>query len=266
MGTILVRVPLEPALLRTSVEVQLGPPLGVPFFRLVAAATRRNVAEVSGNCAAFVDVGYLRASVATKTRQKIEKVRLDAGELVQLLNEVAAEHALGATLLRTYWYDGAYDPSHSAFARQRRYLDAVANTPGVQLRLGHLKETPPDLEGPLRAALQRTADALSLSRQELMDAFDAHWEFRPTRQQKGVDTLMTLDLVRLAGRAIFGHAILISGDRDLAEPVRTAQDYGVRVVIATPSMRGLAKELRQLADGVVEFGDAARLLRGRTSK
>ena len=32
LGTILVRVPVEPALLGISVEVQLGPPLGVPFF------------------------------------------------------------------------------------------------------------------------------------------------------------------------------------------------------------------------------------------
>ena len=252
-------------MLRISVEVQLGPPLGVPFFRLAASVVRHNVAGVSGSCAAFVDVGYLRASVATKTGQKIEQVRLDASELVRLLSEVAADHALGATLLRTYWYDGAYDPSHTSFARQRRYLDAVANTPGVQLRLGHLKETPPDLERPLRAALQRTVDSLGLSRRELMRAFDDQWEFRPTRQQKGVDTLITLDLVRLAGRSIFGHAILISGDRDLAEPVRTAQDYGVRVVIATPGLRGLAQELRQLADGVVEFADARRLLRGRAS-
>ncbi len=220
---------------------------------------------MSGSCAAFVDVGYLRASVAARTGQKIEQVRLDASELVRLLSEVAAEHALGATLLRTYWYDGAYDPSHTAFARQRRYLDAVANTPGVQLRLGHLKESPPNLEGPLRAALQRTADSLGLARRELMRAFDAQWEFRPTRQQKGVDTLITLDLVRLAGRSIFGHAILISGDRDLAEPVRTAQDYGVRVVIATPGTGGLAKELRQLADGVVELSGAERLLRRHAS-
>ena len=31
-GTILVRVPVEPALLGISVEIQLGPPLGVPIF------------------------------------------------------------------------------------------------------------------------------------------------------------------------------------------------------------------------------------------
>lgn len=215
---------------------------------------------MSASCAAFVDVGFLRASVANRAKQKVDHVRLDARAIVRQLEEIVAENNLGTTLLRTYWYDGAYDPSHGAFTNQRRYLDAVANTPGVQLRLGHLKETPPRLETPLRAALQRTADALGLPRRKLMEAFDAEWEFRPERQQKGVDTLITLDLVRLASRAAFGNAILVSGDRDLAEPVRTAQDHGVRVVIAAPGLQGLARELKQLADDVIDISDVEALL------
>ncbi|MGH8906868.1 MAG: NYN domain-containing protein [Egibacteraceae bacterium] len=50
--------------------------------------------------------------------------------------------------------------------------------------------------------------------------------FYPGRQQKGVDTLVTLDLVRLAQRNAYDTAILIAGDRDLAEAIRTAQDSG----------------------------------------
>lgn len=213
------------------------------------------------NCAAFVDVGYLRASIASRTRQNVMRIRLDASSLVRRLRELATSHAFGANLLRTYWYDGAFDPSHDGYEGQRRYLDAVADTPGIQLRLGHIKETPPRLEAPLRAALQRTADTLGVPQRDFMHAFDAQWEFRPERQQKGVDTLITLDLVRLASRSLFDAAILVSGDRDLAEPVRTAQDHGVHVVIATPGRQGLAKELRQLADVVVELADPMQLLR-----
>lgn len=213
------------------------------------------------NCAAFVDVGYLRASIASRTRQNVARVRLDAGSLVRRLQELATCHASGANLLRTYWYDGAFDPSHDSYEGQRHYFDAVADTPGIQLRLGHIKETPPRLEAPLRAALQRTSDTLGVPQRDFMRAFDAEWEFRPERQQKGVDTLITLDLVRLASRSIFDAAILISGDRDLAEPVRTAQDHGVHVVIATPGRQGLAKELRQLADVVIEIADLKQLLR-----
>lgn len=213
------------------------------------------------NCVAFVDVGYLRASIASRRRQNVARIRLDASSLVHRLQELATEHAFGANLFRTYWYDGAFDPAHDSYEGQRRYFDAVADTPGIQLRLGHIKETPPRLEAPLRAALQRTADTLDLPRQDLMRAFDAQWEFRPERQQKGVDTLITLDLVRLASRSIFDAAILVSGDRDLAEPVRTAQDHGVHVVIATPGRQGLAKELRQLADVVIEIADLEKLLR-----
>ena len=66
-----------------------------------------------------------------------------------------------------------------------------------------------------------------------MAEFDRNWTFRPERRQKGVDTLIALDLVRLAGHSVFDTAVLVSGDRDLAEAVRATQDLGSQVVIAT---------------------------------
>lgn len=87
---------------------------------------------------------------------------------------------------------------------------------------------------------------------ELLAAFDKRWKFRHVRQQKGVDTLIALDLVRLAGRGVIDTAILISGDRDLAEAIRSAQDFGIAVSVASPG-RGLARELEKLADDVLEI-------------
>jgi len=73
LGTILVRVPLEPALLRTSVEVQPGPPLGVPFIRLVENAARHNVARVTDSYAALVDPGCT-SGLAKELQQLTEEV------------------------------------------------------------------------------------------------------------------------------------------------------------------------------------------------
>ena len=87
----------------------------------------------------------------------------------------------------------------------------------------------------------------------MLKEFDKNWTFYPDRQQKGVDTLITLDMVRLASRSVLGTAIMIAGDRDLAEVVRTVQDYGVRVVIATPNQATVAAEVVQLADSVLEI-------------
>jgi uncharacterized LabA/DUF88 family protein len=58
--------------------------------------------------------------------------------------------------------------------------------------------------------------------------FEEHFQFRSELGQKGVDTRITLDLVRLAQHDVYETAILIAGDRGLAEPVRAAQDEGKR--------------------------------------
>jgi uncharacterized LabA/DUF88 family protein len=152
----------------------------------------------------------------------------------------------GMQLLRVYWYDGSLDPSDNGYRGQRRYFNAIANTPGVQLRLGHLKRSTPSWHYPLRQALE----AMGVDANE----FAEHFEFKPQLSQKGVDTLIVLDLVRLGQEASYDTAVLVAGDRDLAEAVRTAQDAGRRVVLAHPEGAGVAQELRQLADHVVEIG------------
>ncbi|MBS1879840.1 MAG: NYN domain-containing protein [Actinobacteria bacterium] len=86
-----------------------------------------------------------------------------------------------------------------------------------------------------------------------MDAFTEHLQFKPKLEQKGVDTRITLDIVRLAQRRVYTAAILVAGDRDLAEPVRVARDEGCPVFLAVPEGGGLAPELRQLVDEVVHI-------------
>ena len=119
------------------------------------------------------------------------------------------------------------------------------------MRLGNIAERSPSYEPELRAALKRTAGGLGIGEREFFEEFDQHWEFRRERKQKGVDTLIALDMVRFASQKVFDTAVLISGDQDLAGAVQTTQDMGRRVVIATPNEGSVSKELKKLADAVI---------------
>ncbi|MDP2690821.1 MAG: reverse transcriptase-like protein [Candidatus Gracilibacteria bacterium] len=55
--------------------------------------------------------------------------------------------------------------------------------------------------------------------------------FNEQKQEKGVDIQMALDLVVGAVQKSFDAALLISGDGDLADSVKIAQDFGVRVIL-----------------------------------
>ena len=58
-------------------------------------------------------------------------------------------------------------------------------------------------------------------------------------QQKGVDTLITLDLLTLARERAIATAYLLTGDEDLREAVLAAQSLGIQVVLlGTPPIEG----------------------------
>ena len=205
--------------------------------------------------AGFVDAGYLIAEGAKAVNKRPKQVFPRASYVTEWINGKVGG------IIRTYWYDGALPTTHPAYEKQRRYFDAIAYTPGIQLRLGHLVERQSRLEGPMRRALRTTANGLGIPAGQLIAEFDKNWTFYPDRQQKGVDTLITLDMVRLASRSVFETAVVISGDRDLAEVVRTVQDYGVRVIIATPNRASVASEVLQLADNIIDIEpDAIRMM------
>ena len=103
---------------------------------------------MSGACAGFVDVGYLQRTGMGKLNLR-SSVNLDAAAVVKWLRGEATETLSDHTFLRAYWYDGEYDPSHSNYRDQRRLFNAIARTPGLQLRLGHISEHPNRFEKPL---------------------------------------------------------------------------------------------------------------------
>lgn len=192
---------------------------------------------------AFLDVGYLdAASASTLGRQKRE-ITAKPDRWVEWLKAAGADLPGSPAFLRAYWYDGAFDPRHPSYKAQRRYFDGIADVPGIQLRLGHLKVK--------KTPRWHYAVKLALKNMEVDQVkFEEHFEFRPELEQKGVDTRITLDIVRLAQRQVFDAAILVAGDRDLAEPVRLAQEEGCRMILAVPEGGSVAWELRQIADEV----------------
>jgi uncharacterized LabA/DUF88 family protein len=78
--------------------------------------------------------------------------------------------------------------------------------------------------------------------------FRKHFEMRVDLVQKGVDTIITMDLIRHSPARSYDWALLIAGDRDLVDPVRSVQDEGRRVVVAAPERAGVAIQLRRRAD------------------
>lgn len=74
-------------------------------------------------------------------------------------------------------------------------------------------------------------------------------------QQKGVDALIYHDLMTLARERAICNAFVLSGDEDLMEGVRAAQEIGIRVTligIRTPSgARNQSRDLAREADEVI---------------
>ena len=159
----------------------------------------------------------------------------------------------GHRFLRAYWYDGAFDPSHPNYARQWDYFNAVARTPGIQLRLGHITENHNPIEAPIMRAVEETAIDLGLEPSRLLAAFHRRWTFRPVRQQKGVDTLIALDMDRLAQRPVYNTPCASPVTVTSVEAIRTVQDYGARVLVAAPRRRDIAQEVVHLDDGIVDI-------------
>ena len=218
--------------------------------------------------AGFVDIGYLHAEGAKAVGRNRGAVRPVATDIVAWFRGLAAGQLAGQSLERVYWYDGAFgvsDPRHSG---QRRALNAIAQTPDLELRLGYLVERRSPLEHPIIAALANTETGLGLTPGSLLAEFRNHWQFRSRIEQKGVDTLLALDLVNFANRSGSGTAVVIAGDLDLAEAVRQARSFGVKVLVATPDQNTVARELKQLADGIMSIAaaDLQRMLQSRPGR
>lgn len=194
--------------------------------------------------AGFIDVGFLRGEGRKALGDHSAVIHPEAA--VQWLRDLGRVHDC-PEFLRVYWYDGQFPPTHGAHSSQLKELERIRQTPGIQVRLGYMQKRRQPWQYPLRKALENYGVDLADFQTK------TRFEFSERYEQKGVDTLIVLDLVRLAQRRAYDTAILICGDRDVAEAVRVAQDEGRRVIIAYPHGAGFSQELRHLADELIEL-------------
>lgn len=166
---------------------------------------------------AFVDAGWLRERGAAHHGLSSAEVAIRADTLYK----TALRGAAAGNLLRTYVYDGEFGDDERR-ARQQREHDQLADEAGLRLRLGRL-----------------------VDRGE-----------RKGIQQKGVDTLLVLDMLQMAQAQAYDAALLFAGDGDFTEVVDAVQRLGRLVYLwNTDELDGLSRDLRRASDGVRSAGD-----------
>lgn len=134
----------------------------------------------------------------------------------RMTNQVAQVRYL--RLLRSYLYDGAFPAGHERHDEQQAEHERLADQPGVQLRLGTVRGDPP--------------------------------------RQKGVDTLLVLDMLTMAQRGAYDTAVLWAGDADFTEVVDQVQRLGRQVALVIAPGGSVANELRRTADVILEMTPA----------
>jgi hypothetical protein len=116
-------------------------------------------------------------------------------------------------LLRCYWYEATVE------GRRAPEHDALADLPGVKLRLGRM---------------------------------------RPGRRE-GVEAEIHRDLTALARNGAVSDALLVSAEEDLAQVISDVQDLGIKVTIVHITVDGnwtISRALRQECDDIIEIGEA----------
>lgn len=219
------------------------------FFKLLDSATTTEQNEPSSRYAVFIDVGYLRAEGRNFFGNLMSKmrIRINTREIADWCRDIEGH------LFKAYWYDGVYPDSHKSAEFQRKALSELTQFPNFEPRLGRIVERRPKYEPDLRAALNKTVSDLGLDKIQFTNEFEKNWTFEPERKQKGVDTLLVMDLVMLAQQGEIDTAVLIAGDGDFTEAVRVARDLGTQVSLATPNRNSVAYELLKLADNIIDL-------------
>jgi len=162
--------------------------------------------------AVFVDGGYL------------DKVlEYDFGKAPIDYAKLAVELAAGQELLRVYYYfcmpfmsNPPTDDEKQRYQSKQRFIHRLALLPRFELRQGRLERRGSEFE------------------------------------QKRVDTLLTVDLVRLRWRGQISRAVLVTGDSDFVPAIKDAKDSGVLVQLYY-SKRSCHQELLQACDDRIEI-------------
>src|ERR1022692_516101 len=165
-------------------------------------------------CALFVDAGYVLAdgAMAVHGTRHRDSVSWDYSGLLKFLSGLSGDRS-GLPILRCYWYEATVE------GRRTAEHDALADLPGLKLRLGRM---------------------------------------RPGRRE-GIETEMHRDLTTLARNGAISDAVVVSAEEELAEVIAEVQDLGIRVILVHITVDGswtISRLLRQESDDILEVGGA----------
>lgn len=179
----------------------------------------------------FIDAGYLRG-MAARVQGSADATNVELSPAA-LRNWAMQKCVHLGSFVRIYVYDARFEDGHPRREDHESHLDAMNDVPGVRVRTGTLVD-----------------------------------RGRKGLQQKGVDTLLVLDVLQMAQLGAYDIAVLLAGDADFAEVVDAVQRLGrqVWVVRGDGFSDGLSKVLRQYADDYLWMtpGDVNQLAPART--
>ena len=172
--------------------------------------------------ACFIDGGYLDRIL----RDEFGSAKIDYHRLAQWM-------AGGVELLRIYYYQcPPYQSSNPTeeekrrFASAERFFASLRRLPRFEVRLGKL-----EFRGLTEEGL-------------------------PIFEQKRVDIMLGVDLVRLASRGKVTHAAIFTGDSDFVPAIAAAKDEGVLIHLFHSGIYRPHKELWETCDERIELNEA----------
>jgi len=152
----------------------------------------------------FIDGAYLRKGF----REMFGHDRIDFAKLKDFLKSIRISRRLESELIRVYYYDAIVEPSDEKHEEQKKYFDEIRKTPFFQVRLGRSVKTEKD-----------------------------------TYRQKGVDILMSVDMLTKAHQNHYDIAVLVGGDDDLVDLVKAIKDLAGKRVYGFYFPKSISKRL-----------------------
>jgi uncharacterized LabA/DUF88 family protein len=146
-------------------------------------------------------------------KEVFRRTDLDIGKLSQKLIDKKR-------LIRCYYYNAAVGLKQEPdrYYRQQAFLDSVQATPYTELRLGRLVYN--------------------------------NWPATPP-YEKGIDIMLTTDLLTHSFKRNYDVAILVAGDTDYVGAIQAVKNNGQNVEVALFGKESNSRTLREVADRVI---------------
>lgn len=161
----------------------------------------------------FIDGGYLKKWAEDVCGIRREK--FDYGRFTREIVDRSFGGIFKPKIIRTYFYDGLADPNedftaHGSQAKFQNWLNTQFTN--FEVRTSYLR---------------KLADKIETGKENPEFSENKHQKkFR----QKGVDTLMAIDMVNKAASNQYELAVLIAGDLDHIEAIRAVKSRGKQVM------------------------------------